>query len=420
MISYPRQDWVMRESVFSLAQTLELPALRQLGRQMQRTREAFLPMPAGIFEQPAQLYYMRLPQLDWTLGVVMPERELFANIQRVIAAILLVGSVGFLMLLLALILISRSITRPLKGLVASAQEIARGNLDRPLPISKNRDEIGHLTNSFDDMRRSLKDYINDLTQTTAAKERIESELKIARNIQMSFLPKRLALEGFDLPVDLHAHLLPAKAVGGDLYDFFPMDEGQRLFFAIGDVSDKGVPAALFMAVTKTLVKGFADQYRDPGEILDRVNNELCVNNDSAMFVTYLCGILDLQTGEVQFANAGHNPPLLARANGHHEWLKLPPGLVLGGMEEMTFPVSSVKLETGDSLLLYTDGVTEAMSPKNELFGEAALEATYAKVKTSSALVQVQAVFDAVDAHADGAEQSDDIAALVLRYRPLDA
>jgi len=219
---------------------------------------------------------------------------------------------------------------------------------------------------------------------------------------------------------LHAYLLPAKAVGGDLYDFFPMDEGQRLFFAIGDVSDKGVPAALFMAVTKTLVKGFADQYRDPGEILYRVNNELCVNNDSAMFVTYLCGILDLQTGEVQFANAGHNPPLLARANGHHEWLKLPPGLVLGGMEEMTFPVSSVKLEPGDSLLLYTDGVTEAMSPKNELFGEAALEATYAKVKTSSALVQVQAVFDAVDAHADGAEQSDDIAALVLRYRPLDA
>jgi sigma-B regulation protein RsbU (phosphoserine phosphatase) len=286
-----------------------------------------------------------------------------------------------------------------------------------LTTIKSRDEIGDLTRSFDDMRRSLKDYINDLTHTTAAKERIEGELEIARHIQMSFLPKRLTLEGCDLPVDLDAELLPAKAVGGDLYDFFWMDDGRRLFFAIGDVSDKGVPAALLMVVTKTLVKGFADQFLDPGEILYRVNNELCLNNDSGMFVTYLCGILDLQTGEVKFANAGHNPPLLSRTNGQHEWLRLPPGLVLGGMEDMVFPVSTVALKPGDSLLLYTDGVTEASNPKNELFGEAALEAMYAKIKTSTASEQVRAVFEAVHLHAAGAQQSDDIAALVLRYRP---
>jgi len=417
MISYPRQEWVMRESLFSLAQTLELPALRQLGRQIQRTREAFLTMPTGIFEQPAQLSYLRLPALDWTLGVVIPERELFADIRRVIAAILITGSVGFLMLLLAIVFISRSVTRPLKALVGGAQEIARGHLDRPLATIASQDEVGDLTRSFDEMRRSLRDYIQDLTRTTAAKERIESELEIARNIQMSFLPRRLTLEGSDLPVDLDAALLPAKAVGGDLYEFFWMDEGRRLFFAIGDVSDKGVPAALFMVVTKTLVKGFADQFLDPGEILYRVNNELCLNNDSGMFVTYLCGVLDLETGEVKFANAGHNPPLLARANGQHAWLKLAPGLVLGGIEDMVFPVSTVELKPGDSLLLYTDGVTEACNPENELFGEAALEATYAKIKTSPATEQVRAVFEAVHLHADGAEQSDDIAALVLRYRP---
>jgi len=417
IISYPRDEWMMRESVFSLAQTLDLPALRELGRQMQKSQEAFLPMPAGIFDMPAQLYYLRLPELNWTLGVVMPERELFADINRVIVAIVSIGILGFLLLLIAIILISRGITRPLKGLVASAGEIARGHLDRPLPMIKTRDEIGELASSFDDMRRSLKDYIYDLTQATAARERIESELNIARNIQMSFLPKPLEHEGQDLPVDLHAALLPAKAVGGDLYDFFLMDEGQRLFFAIGDVSDKGVPAALFMAVTKTLVKGFAGQYRDPGEILYRVNNELCVNNESGMFVTYLSGILDLHTGEVKFANAGHNPPLLARANGLHEWLRLKPGLVLGGMENMMFPVSSVTLEPGDSLLLYTDGVTEASNVEDEFFGETRLEQTYAHIKSGRATAQVQAIFEAVQAHADGAEQSDDMATLVLRYRP---
>ncbi|SIT65652.1 sigma-B regulation protein RsbU (phosphoserine phosphatase) [Ectothiorhodosinus mongolicus] len=417
LITYPHEEWVMRESIFSLAQTLELPALRELGRQMQRTREAFLPLPTGILDEGARLYYLRLPELEWSLGVVIPERELFASIQRVISAILIIGSAGFLLLLLAIILISRGITRPLKGLVSSAEEIARGNLDRALPTIKTQDEIGDLSRSFDDMRRSLKDYINDLTQTTAAKERIESELKIARNIQMSFLPKRLALEGRQLPVDLHAELLSAKAVGGDLYDFFPMDDGRRLFFAIGDVSDKGVPAALFMAVTKTLVKGFAEQSPNPGEMLYRVNNELCLNNDSGMFVTYLCGVLDLTTGEMEFANAGHNPPLIARANGQHEWLKLPPGLVLGAMDDIEFPVSKVQLGPGDALMLYTDGVTEASNPQQELYGEDALEKLYARIKNHSAKAQVDAVFKAVEAHANGAEQSDDITALVLRYRP---
>lgn len=417
MVTHPTEGWVMRESIFSLAESLEQPALRELGRQMQRIPEGFLRLPEGLSEAPAKLYYQRLPELDWTLGVVIPERELFAGIQRLLNAMFVIGMVGFVLLLITIVSISRSITRPLKGLVSSAEAIAGGNLDRALPLLDSGDEIGDLSQSFDEMRLSLKDYINDLTQTTAAKERIESELKIARNIQMSFLPRRLALAGHALPVDLHAELLSAKAVGGDLYDFFPMDEGRKLFFAVGDVSDKGVPAALFMAVTKTLVKGFAEQNPDPGEILYRVNNELCMNNDNGMFVTYLCAVLDIATGTVQFANAGHNPPLLARASGRHEWLRLPPGLVLGAMEDIAFPVSSTVLAPDDALLLYTDGVTEAIDPQQRLFGDPALEALYATIKSRAARAQVEAVFAAVQAHANGADQSDDITALALRYRP---
>ncbi|MGM0553496.1 MAG: SpoIIE family protein phosphatase [Pseudomonadota bacterium] len=417
-ITYPHRDWIMRESLFSLAETLEEPELRALGRRLQRSDEGFTRVPTALLDEPARLYHARLPESNWVVGVIIPEQELYGDILRVMHWVLIIGAIGFLILLVAIIGISRGITRPLKGLVSSAGEIARGNLDRPMPPIETGDEVGDLARSFNEMRLSLKDYINDLTATTAAKERMESELKIARNIQMSFLPKRLDLSDLDVGIDLAARLIPAKEVGGDLYDFFPLRAHNALFFAVGDVSDKGVPAALFMAVTKTLVKGIAEQdAHDPGQILTRVNNELCLNNENGMFVTYLCGMLDLGTGEVRFANAGHNPPLIRRADGGHEWLKLPPGLVLGAMEDMDYPTHSVTLAPGDSLLLYTDGVTEAADAEQTLYGEERLFDLYTAIATRSAKEQVEAVMQSVEAFADGATQADDITVLALRYCP---
>ncbi|WP_018879137.1 SpoIIE family protein phosphatase [Thioalkalivibrio sp. ALE9] len=414
-ISWPNSDWIMRESLFSLAETLDEPELRELGRMLQREEEGFSRLPEALLDEPARLYHVRLPDPDWVVGVVIPERELFGDVLRVMHLVLIIGSVGFLILLGAIIAISRGITRPLKGLVTSAGEIARGNLDQPMPPIRSQDEIGELARSFNDMRLSLKDYINDLTATTAAKERIESELKIARNIQMSFLPRRLELSRMQADVDLHADLLPARQVGGDLYDFFTMQGDRRLFFAVGDVSDKGVPAALFMAVTKTLVKGIAEQEPDPGRILERVNNELCLNNDSGMFVTYLCGILDLDSGELVMANAGHNPPLIRRVDGTAEWLKLAPGLVLGAMEDMPYATEHLHLAPGEELLLYTDGVTEAANPAQDLFGEDRLIRLYGELKGRAVGEQTAAVMKAVEAFAGEADQADDVTVLALHF-----
>lgn len=420
VIAHPLQDdWIMRETLFSLADTEGQPELRTLGRRMQREHEGFIPAPGLLTEEPAYLYFMRLPDLDWTLAMIIPERELFGDVLRVIHWFLLIGAVGFIVLLGGTILIARRITQPIKGLVRYAGEIARGNLDRPLPSIRTEDEIGQLAHSFDEMRLSLKDYINNLTATTAAKERIESELKIARNIQMSFLPRRLDLSGIATGIDLHANLLPARAVGGDLFDFFPMGSNKRLFFAVGDVSDKGVPAALFMAVTKTLVKGIAEQESDPGQLLARVNNELCVHNENTMFVTYVCGMLDLHTGELWLANAGHNPPVWLDRSGQCSWLPLPPGLVLGAMEDMEYTVTKYRMQPGDGILLYTDGVTEAFNGAGEAFGEDRLIALCKEQPEREARPLVERVFAAVQSFAADAEQADDITVLALRYNAPD-
>jgi len=275
--------------------------------------------------------------------------------------------------------------------------------------------VGDLSLSFENMRLALKEYVANLAATTAAKERIESELKIAHLIQRSLLPKRFPPFPDHLEFDIYAGLQAAKEVGGDLYDFFLLDE-QRLFFSIGDVSGKGVPAALFMAVTRTLMKGIADQHLLPSQVLAKVNHELYVDNEQMMFVTLFCGVLDLRTGELRYTNAGHLPPLLLRASRPVAWLDLPKGVVLGVSEAPAYTTRTLQLQPRDALLLYTDGVNEAMNPAKELFGDERLRA-FAEAHAGTAPKElVEDLFGSVRRFASGEEQSDDITVLALQFR----
>jgi sigma-B regulation protein RsbU (phosphoserine phosphatase) len=413
-LAHPEARRIMRDSIFSLAEELALPALRRVGRQMIRGQEGFFSFSDARGE-PFFLYFAPVPATGWAVGVVIPERELYADISALNRTVLLIGAAGFSLLSLVVVFISRSITRPLKSLVGATTEIARGNLDVTLPRMAVKDEVGQLSRSVDEMRLALKEYIHHLTETTRARERIESELKIARSIQMSFLPKRFPPFPERHEFDIFAVLEPAKEVGGDLYDFFFLDD-THLFFSIGDVSDKGVPAALFMAVTKTLMKGIAEQRIEPSEVLKRVNGELCQGNDSSMFVTLFCAVLDLRNGRLRYSNAGHNPPLLLRLGHEPQWMALPPGLVLGGMEEAVYQTRELILSPGDRLLLYTDGVTEAMDASATLYAEARLldQARAAGPGGTEALVTQ--VLESVRRFSAGAPQSDDITMLALTYR----
>jgi len=251
-------------------------------------------------------------------------------------------------------------------------------------------------------------------ETQKQKELIESELSVAREIQMSIVPKIFPPFPGRQEFDVFAVIEPAKEVGGDLYDYFLLDD-DHLCFTIGDVSGKGVPASLFMAVTKTLIKAKADIKLGPNEILYAVNNELCEDNDSGMFVSEFLGILKISTGEIVYSNGGHNLPYVLRRDGSLKMLPKMGGMALGVMDEMSYHCAEVKLHAGDSLVMYTDGVTEAMNEAGELFGEEGLEQALTGLIGKTARDEVDVILQSTREFVNGAKQSDDITIVVLQY-----
>ena len=332
----------------------------------------------------------------------------------------LMFAIFLLSVLVAYALVNR-ISQPLKQLAAHAGKLATQDFSEPvtgpsdidgLP-KKSRDEVGELAESFITMEHALRQSVRELKETTAAKERIESELKIAREIQMSMVPKLFPPFPLRPEFDLYATLVPAREVGGDFYDFFFIDDN-RLCFAIGDVSGKGVPASLFMAVTTTLFRTTAVRVSRPDEILFLLNRELCRGNESCMFVTVFCAILDIRTGEVEYSNGGHNLPYFV-SHAETRPLRNTGGMALGFTEDVTYRSEKIMLRPGDGLFLYTDGVTEAMDEGGNQFSEPRLAEFLHEANGSSATEIIHGAVDQVRRHSAGAPQSDDITALTLKY-----
>ena len=260
------------------------------------------------------------------------------------------------------------------------------------------------------LRRQVRLRTEALRESLAAQARTASELRIARDIQMSFVPKQHpVIPGYEI----YGTLQPAREVGGDFYDCFPLDD-DHLCIVLGDVSGKGVPAALFMAVTKTLLSAAAVAADSPAPILTRVNEKISLNNDACMFVTVFCGILHRPSGRIVYTNAGHNPPAVIRREGRVELLEAGRSPALGIDEGGQYEVFDVKLDPGDILFMYTDGVTEAMNGKEELFSEERLRAELSASSVNSAQGLATAMLEKVMTFSGGVPQADDIAVLVLR------
>ncbi|MFH1490338.1 MAG: SpoIIE family protein phosphatase [Pseudomonadota bacterium] len=413
-VTYPGPKMVMNETIFSVAEERGDKSIRDLGRAMIRGNSGFRSFKSIFTGKLCWLVYAPLASNGWSLAVLFPQDELTADISSLNQRVLFISIAGLCFILAVIIWIAGTITRPLRALSRATGEIATGNLDIDLPEITSRDEVGRLTDSFNHMKISLKNYIDKLTETTAAKERIESELKVAHDIQMGILPKTFPPFPEREEFDIFAFLEPAREVGGDLYDFFFMDE-DHLCFTVGDVSDKGVPAALFMAVTKTLIKAKTTRGLTPEVVLTRVNQDLSLDNPSMMFVTLFLGILDTRSGEVVYCNGGHNPPYLIRSNGRIHPMESTHGMALGVEESFTYRSGKVTVEGGDTIFLYTDGVTEAMNEKKELFSEKRMEEKLRTLKEKPVESVIAGVMEEVRSFSEGVPQSDDITMMVLRF-----
>jgi phosphoserine phosphatase RsbU/P len=414
IITHSVKDLIMNESIFSVAEARNDPALREIGKRMINGESGFVPFRSIARDKLCWMYYAPVPSTGWALAVLFPQDELLADIRKHTVIVLVLVLSGSLLLVAVITFISRSITKPLIAMSKAAAVIGTGNLDIPIPEVNTKDEVGRLNEALRYMKTSLKDYIQKLTETTAAKERIESELKIAHEIQISMLPRIFPPFPHRKEFDVFALMEPAKEVGGDFYDFFLIDD-KRLCLIIGDVSGKGVPAALFMMITKILLKNVAAENLSPHEILYKVNNILAMDNDACMFATVFCGILDTDTGELEFANAGHNPPLLYQGDQGIEFLNVDQGFVLGPIQDSKFTTQEIKLNRGSTLFLYTDGVTEAMNPRQEFFFEGRLKDSLSKSKDLAIIDIVQALRKEISAFAQDEPQSDDITMLILKY-----
>ena len=302
----------------------------------------------------------------------------------------------------------RNAIKPLHFLSNSAQEVAQGNFDALLPTFEHQDEIAQLRDSFATMQQSLKRYVAELKESTAAKASIESELNVAHSIQLSMLPKMFPPFPNRDDIELFGMQKPAKAVGGDLYDFFIRDE--KLFFCIGDVSGKGVPASLVMAVSRTLFRNISAHTDKPSHIVETMNLNICEDNDNCMFVTLFVGVLDLSTGQLRYCNAGHDAPYVQATQ-----LPCDSNLPVGVTPDLKYSEQETMIATDMTIFLYTDGLTEAENGDHELFGVQRITEVFTTFKGSPQEL-IETMTTAVHQFVGETEQSDDLTLLAIKYK----
>lgn len=415
-VTHPIKEHIMNETIFSVAEQRGDNMLREAGRKMIRGESGYSvnPVKSAVTGKSCIMTYVPIKSNGWSLGVLFPYDELMADITNLNHVVIALGVLGLILLALAVVFIARSITRPLTEMADIAGRIGTGDLETKVPKVRTRDEVGRLAAALDCMKTSLKDYIREITDTTASKQRMESELKIARNIQMGILPKTFPPFPDRTDFDIHALTIPAREVGGDFYDFFLIDK-DHLCFVIGDASGKGIPAALFMAFAKTLIKATATAHLETGVLMEQVNDELSKGNPADMFITIFCAILNTVTGELRYTNGGHNPPVVIRSDGGVSYLDGPGELVVGIMEGSRYSTRSLVLNPGDGLFLYTDGVTEAMNGADEEFSTDRLKDVIFSCGDKTVTGFTGCVGEAINDFCKDTPQYDDITMMMVKY-----
>jgi len=409
---HPDTTKITRQTIFTQTLEKEDTALTALGHAMQRGEEGVKQMMVN--EKNCYVFYKPLGQTGCSMAIVCPETDIFGGFDRLRQTVMAIVFVGLVLMLYFFIRIITRELKPLRRLAKEAENIASGKLDVELPKFERIDEIGQLSQSFGNMQQSLVKYIEELKDTTAQKVSIERDLNIASDIQMGMLPEQFPTKDDRDDVQLFASLTPAKAVGGDLFDFYFRDE--KLFFCIGDVSGKGVPASLFMAVTRSVFRTVSAHESMPDRIMNTINKTMVDMNKTHMFVTLFVGVLDLPTGRLYYSNAGHDAPLLVGAGVGV--LTCNPNIPIGVRRNWKYSLQESKIFTGTTIFLFTDGLTEAMDANREQFkmervDEVARQALNNHQQEPKQIIDVMT--DAVHQFVGDAEQSDDLTMMAIQY-----
>ena len=409
---HPDTTKITRQTIYT--QTIEKPdtALEALGHAMQRGEEGMKHMI--IDGEDCYVFYKPLGQTGCSMAIVCPEKDVFSSFNRLRQSVMAIVIIGLLLMLYLFIRIITRELNPLRRLAQEAETIASGQFEAELPDFQRIDEIGQLSHSFAGMQQSLVKYIEELKETTAQKASIERDLHIASDIQKGMLPEKFPTKADCDDVQIYASLTPAKDVGGDLFDFYFRDE--KLFFCIGDVSGKGVPASLFMAVTRAVFRTVSAHESMPDQIVTTMNKMMVDMNKTLMFVTLFVGVLDLPTGRLHYCNAGHDAPLLV-GTGVGE-LPCDSNIPVGFMPTWKYTLQEALISPGTTIFLFTDGLTEAMNADCAQFqmnriNEVALKALSTQQLEPHQLIEQMTA--AVHEFVGDAEQSDDLTMMAIQY-----
>ena len=382
--------------------------------------------------------YVPLEVIDWSLGVVIDGREITDPLESISKDIGRLAAranrstnnaIFFMLLALAAIsaailvyrvsavfFLARRIAEPITALARQLEDTGGENLTTEVTVNSKAAEIRQLAESFNDMKKRLRLYVAHLEAATTEKQRMSTELELAARIQNSMLPAAyVPPKHLPRAIEIGAQMNTAKECGGDFYDYFFIDD-DRFAIVIGDVSGKGVSAAMFMVIAKTLIKNHLREGLPPDEAAEKLNVELCDNNQQGMFVTVWIGVFHPRSGKLEYINAGHNPPLIRLGDGDYRFIKAHGNdLVIGVTEESFYHKHEVTLSHGGSIFLYTDGITEAFNTENDMYGAARLYRVLNTLRALPSKEMLARLYDDILTFAGGAEQSDDITMLVLRY-----
>jgi len=418
IITHPADSLLMNESIFSLAQSENDVVLRKIGQKMISGETGFLRLSNSKVLKHKWIYYTPLISNSWSMGLILDDDDVFADLNHLLMIEFVIVIMAFVLLAVLLYYLLIKIFKPVKSLINASNDLATGNFDKEITLKSNIKELSTFANSFEIMRSAIKQYILNLNAERAAKESIETEVKIAADIQRKLIPANNCPINQSSFFRVYGYIETAKDVGGDLYDYFMLDE-DKLCFAIADVMGNGIAASITMTMVSTLLRTYVKTSTSPPEILKGINLSLCESGIESEFVTMVLGVLDLRKSKLVFSNAGHVPLYIRKVDGRFLKYANTHSTALGIFPNLSITSETIDLYPSDEVILFTDGISEAQSPNQVFFGLQRLENILMKLRQTNPQITVKAILSGVNNFTQKVEQKDDLTLLVISfYHPM--